>query len=77
MIFRVYSLRNIDYFEKILQDLKGAVYLIIGSNPPMTLTGNPEAMNILRYMQIASDAVFLQISDPADCDSMVKYLIGS
>jgi len=77
MYFRVYSLRNIDYLEKILQDLKGIVYLIIGDNSPLKLTGNPEALNILRCMKISSEKVFLQISNPADQTSIVKYLIGS
>ena len=77
MNFHVYSLRNIDYLEKILKELKGKVYLTIGDNHPLTLTGNPEAINILRCMQIASDQVLLQISDPDDRDSIVKYLIGS
>jgi len=77
MKFRVYSLRNIDYLEKILQNLNGLMYLIIGDNTPLKLTGNPEALNILRCMKIASEKVFLQISDPADRDSVVMYLIGS
>ena len=76
MDFKVYSLKNIDYLGRIIQEMKGDVFLRIGSNRPMNLTKDSEGLEVLRRMKIGSTGVVLSISDPADTDSMVAYLIG-